>query len=80
VTARCRQGLEQADRSTDPKTGASYDVARIAVPEAQRARLGEVKLVAGMPVEAFPQIGARSVISHLTKPLTDQITRAWRER
>jgi HlyD family secretion protein len=69
-----------ADVSTDPKTGASYYVARISVPEEQQARLGAVKLVAGMPVEAFLQIGARSVISYLTKPLTDQLAKAWRER
>ena len=69
-----------ADVSTDPKTGMSYYTARIRVAEDQRERLGGVRLVPGMPVEAFMQIGERSVLSYLTKPLTDQIAKAWRER
>jgi HlyD family secretion protein len=30
----------------------------------------------GMPVGAFIQMGERTVLSYLTKPLTDQTTRA----
>jgi HlyD family secretion protein len=33
-----------------------------------------------MPVETFMQLGNRSVLSYLTKPLTDQIAKAWREK
>ncbi|WP_336492520.1 HlyD family type I secretion periplasmic adaptor subunit [Methylobacterium nigriterrae] len=69
-----------ADVSQDPKSGMSYYTARIQVSEAERARLGGVKLVPGMPVEAFLQLGERSVLSYLTKPLTDQIAKAWREK
>ncbi|ACL57508.1 HlyD family type I secretion periplasmic adaptor subunit [Methylobacterium nodulans] len=68
-----------ADVSTDPKTGASYYTARISVPEEQKARLGNVRLVPGMPVESFMQLGQRSVLSYLTKPLADQVAKAWRE-
>jgi HlyD family secretion protein len=32
-----------------------------------------------MPVETFLQLGDRSVASYLTKPLYDQVARAWRE-
>ncbi|MCJ2039965.1 HlyD family type I secretion periplasmic adaptor subunit, partial [Methylobacterium sp. J-059] len=46
----------------------------------QRERLGEVQLVPGMPVEAFLQIGERSVMSYLMKPLADQVAKAWREK
>ena len=45
-----------------------------------RGRHRDNQLVPGMPVEAFMQLGDRSVISYLTKPLTDQIAKAWRER
>ena len=69
-----------ADVSQDPKSGMSYYAARIQVAEDQKARLGGVRLVPGMPVEAFLQISERSVLSYLTKPLTDQIAKAWRER
>jgi HlyD family secretion protein len=32
-----------------------------------------------MPVEAFMQTGRRRVLAYLTKPMTDQIKRAFRE-
>ena len=44
------------------------------------ARLNGLRLVAGMPVEAFIQTGDRTVISYLVKPLHDQIVKAFRER
>ena len=69
-----------ADVSTDPKSGLSYYVARIRVPDDQRQRLGHARLVPGMPVESFMQLGDRSVLSYLVKPLSDQIAKAWRER
>ncbi|MGY4318286.1 HlyD family type I secretion periplasmic adaptor subunit [Bradyrhizobium sp. JR3.5] len=69
-----------ADVTTDQKSGASFYVTRIAVPEAELARLGDVKLIAGMPVEAFIQTGQRTVMSYLLKPLSDQLMHAWRER
>ena len=69
-----------ADVTTDPKTGMSHYTARIRLPPDQAARLGSLRLVPGMPVEAYMQLGDRSVLSYLTKPLTDQIAKAWRER
>lgn len=69
-----------ADVSQEQRTGATYYTIRIKVPEAQLTRLGELKLVPGMPVDSFVQTGDRTVISYLTKPLTDQIAKAWRER
>jgi hypothetical protein len=38
------------------------------------------KLVPGMPVEVFIKTYDRTVISYFTKPLHDQILRAFRER
>lgn len=69
-----------ADVAVDQKSTTSFYVARIAVPEAEIARLGDLKLIAGMPVEAFIQTGQRTVMSYLVKPLSDQLMRAWRER
>jgi HlyD family secretion protein len=69
-----------ADISQDPKTGATFYTARVAVPDHQLARLGGLKLVAGMPVETFIQTGERTVISYLTKPIRDQVARAFREK
>ncbi|WP_428833856.1 HlyD family type I secretion periplasmic adaptor subunit [Methylorubrum populi] len=69
-----------ADVTQDPKTGQSYYTARIRIREDQKDRLKGLRLVPGMPVESFTQIGERSVLSYLTKPLTDQIAKAWKER
>ena len=57
----------------------SYYLVRIAVTDAERARLGSLKLVPGMPVEAFIKTQDRTVMSYLVKPLTDQMHRALRE-
>ena len=51
----------------------------IAIAPENVARLGEVDLVPGMPVEAFIKTGDRTVMSCLVKPLSDQIARAFRE-
>ena len=69
-----------ADTTTDQRTGLSYYTIRIALERDQTARLGNVKLVPGMPVDAFVQTGERTVISYLMKPLSDQIVKAFREK
>jgi HlyD family secretion protein len=69
-----------ADTSTDQRTGVSYYTIRIAMPAEQIERLGNVKLLPGMPVEAFVQTGDRTMLSYLMKPLHDQVMRAFREK
>lgn len=69
-----------ADTTTDQRTGQTYYNTRIAMTKDEIARLGEVKLIPGMPVEAFVQTGERSVMSYLIKPLQDQFMRAFREK
>lgn len=69
-----------ADISIDQRTGLGYYTIRIALPPDQVARLGDVKLVPGMPVEAFVQTGDRTVMSYLMKPMTDHFNRAFREK
>ncbi len=69
-----------ADTSTDQRTGQSYYLVRIAMTPEEVAKLGEVKLTPGMPVEAFIQTGNRTMMSYLVKPLHDQLKRAFREK
>jgi HlyD family secretion protein len=69
-----------ADVTTDQRSGASYYTVRIDIDAAEMARLGNVRLVPGMPVEAFIKTGDRTVGSYLVKPLHDQVMRAFRER
>jgi HlyD family secretion protein len=68
------------DVTIDQRTGQSYYTIRISMPTEEVARLGDVKLIPGMPVEAFVQTGERTLISYLIKPLSDQLMRAFRER
>jgi HlyD family secretion protein len=67
-----------ADATTDQRTGVTYYTVRIAMPAEEVAKLGEVRIVPGMPVEAFIQTGDRTMISYLTKPLRDQVMRMFR--
>src|SRR4051812_26870225 len=68
------------DVTQDQRTGASYYTVRIAVAPDQIARLGEVKLVPGMPVEVFIQTNARTVVSYFVRPFHDQISKVFREK
>jgi HlyD family secretion protein len=69
-----------ADATQDQRTGINSYTIRIALPPEEIARLGDVRLVPGMPVEAFLQTGERKAMSYLVKPLMDQVARAFRER
>lgn len=68
-----------ADAITDPKTGQSFYRINLDVPPGELARLGEARLVPGMPVEAFLETGDRSVLAYLIRPLSEQLRRAFRE-
>jgi HlyD family secretion protein len=68
------------DVSTDQRTGQTYYTIRVSMPPEEVARLGDVKLIPGMPVEAFVQTGDRTMLSYLVKPLSDQLMRAFREK
>ena len=68
------------DVTTEQRTGQSYYTIRVSMPPQEIARLGDVKLIPGMPVEAFVQTGERTLISYLMKPLSDQLMRAFREK
>lgn len=66
------------DTTTDPRTGVSTYTVRISLPPEEVARLGEVKLIPGMPVESFVQTGERTLLAYLVKPFQDQLMRAFR--
>ncbi len=68
------------DISVEQKTGATYYTAKIDVSLEELARLGDVKLIPGMPVEVFIQTKPRTVLSYLIRPIQDQVERAFREK
>jgi membrane fusion protein, type I secretion system len=69
-----------ADVSADQRSGLNFYTVRIALASEETARLGNVKLVPGMPVETFMKTYDRTVLSYFIKPLEDQVMRAFRER
>jgi HlyD family secretion protein len=68
------------DVSEDQKTGTRFYTARIAFAESELTKLQGLRLLPGMPVESFIQTSPRTVISYLTRPLRDHVTRSFRER
>jgi HlyD family secretion protein len=54
-------------------------LARSEPPEAEIGRLHGLKIIPGMPVEAFIQTESRTVLFYLLKPLRDQLMRTFRE-
>jgi HlyD family secretion protein len=69
-----------ADTSTDQRTGQTYYTVRIAMPPEEIVRLGEVRMVPGMPVEVFVQTGERTMLSYFAKPMHDHLMRMFREK
>ena len=72
--------LISPDITQDQKTGANYYLVHITPNIAEIPRLGDVKLIPGMPVEAFIKTGERTMLSYLVKPLRDQAERAFKEK
>jgi HlyD family secretion protein len=73
-----------ADLAREQANGAqpaqAYYTVRITLPPEEVARLQDLRLVPGMPVEAFIQTYARTPLEYLLKPLHDQFARTFRER
>ena len=69
-----------ADLSRDPLTGEGYFLARLALSDAELAKLGQQKLLPGMPADVQIRTADRTALSYLVKPLMDQIKKAFRER
>ncbi len=64
----------------DPVTRQSYFRVELQITTEELARLNGQRLVPGMPVEAFLETGERSVLNYITRPLVEQLRRAFREK
>jgi len=69
-----------SDVSMDDRTRASHYRVQITVDQDQLARLENVELRAGMPVEAQIQTGSRSFLRYMIQPVLDSFHRAFREQ
>jgi len=72
--------LVSADLVQEQRTGMSYYTARVLLNPEEVARLGNAKLLPGMPVDVFIKTPGRTAFSYLIKPLRDQAERAFKER
>jgi HlyD family secretion protein len=72
--------LVSADIVLDPRSSAAYYDVRIDLPPEEVRRLGTLQLVPGMPAEIFLLTQNRTMLSYLFKPMTDQLSRMFRER
>ncbi|WP_299030936.1 HlyD family type I secretion periplasmic adaptor subunit [uncultured Sulfitobacter sp.] len=68
-----------ATTSVDEVSGLSFYRVEITLPDEELARLGDLELLPGMPVEAYLTTTQRTILSYLTKPLSDQLVQALRE-
>ena len=64
------------DAFQDEGTGTSYYIARILVPEDELAKMGDVIIGPGMPVDIMFTGGERTAMEYLTDPLTDILDKA----
>ena len=67
------------DAFQDEATREAYYAARITVAEAEVAKLGEVTLEPGMPVDVLVEGEQRTAWQYLTAPLVDIVEKAWVE-
>ena len=67
---------------TQPKQAGEqpYYEVRLSVDDSEVAKLGVSRLKPGMPSEAYLRTRERSPLSYLLQPLSDQISRTFRER
>lgn len=67
------------DAFADERTGQRYYRAEIVLAEGEEAKLSDLALMPGMPVEAFIRTGERSPLDYLLRPVAVYFNRAFRE-
>jgi HlyD family type I secretion membrane fusion protein len=79
---KARVAMVSPASARDPANGQEFYIAHVNLlpTEDAIAKLNGMKLVPGMPAEVFVSTPERTVASYLTKPFTDQMNRAFRER
>ena len=72
--------IVSADRMVDERSGAPYFAATVLIDKSELAKLEGRKLLPGMSSEAMIRTGARTVLSYLAEPITQNFRRAMREK
>ena len=81
TTPECKGTVQRvsADLIKDPQRQISYFVARTTLDDHDACLKDARRLQPGMPAEVHIQTGERNVLSYVMKPLSDQMSRAFRE-
>lgn len=72
--------IVSADRMVDERSGAPYFAATVLIDKGELTKLEGRKLLPGMSSEAMIRTGARTVLSYLAEPITQNFRRAMREK
>lgn len=68
-----------ADLTRDERTGMGHYVVGVRVSDEELAKLGRLRLIPGMPAEAFLKTAERTFASFLMRPVLEHMNRAFRE-
>ena len=68
-----------ADSFVNEKTGAQYYLANIDLTPDSQKKLGDLKLIPGMPAEVLINIGERTLFEYLMQPVTNAFARSFIE-
>ncbi|MBA1144032.1 HlyD family type I secretion periplasmic adaptor subunit [Mesorhizobium neociceri] len=72
--------IVSADRMVEERSGAPYFATTVLIDKSELAKLEGRKLLPGMSSEAMIRTGARTVLSYLAEPITQNFRRAMREK
>ncbi|TIN31235.1 MAG: HlyD family type I secretion periplasmic adaptor subunit [Mesorhizobium sp.] len=72
--------IVSADRMVEERSGAPYFAATVLIDKSELAKLEGRKLLPGMSSETMIRTGARTVLSYLAEPITQNFRRAMREK
>ena len=78
--SRISADLASEQEQTAGQPPPAYYTVRISLSAEEIARLGDLRLIPGMPAEIFIQTHERTPLEYLLKPLHEQIARTFRER
>ncbi|MDO3433339.1 HlyD family type I secretion periplasmic adaptor subunit [Rhizobium sp. CBN3] len=72
--------IVSADRMVEERSGAPFFAATVVIDQSELSKLEGRKLLPGMSSETMIRTGARTVLSYLAEPITQNFRRAMREK
>ncbi len=69
-----------ADRFEDNRSGESFYVARIEIPQEEMAALGDAKLTPGMGADTLIVTGRRTMLSYIVQPIRDSFGHSFHDQ